>query len=109
MKHDPPTVGRKDEEEAPSDDESSDHSSDAGESAGKSWIVTQCSNLAFAILFITYPSCSKTVFSYFRCESWDGAGEDGRSYLRVDRSLDCESPEYITLLPYAYVMLALYP
>ena len=43
--------------------------------------------MAFALLFITYPACSKIVFSYFICETWDGEGEDKRRFLRADRSL----------------------
>ena len=65
--------------------------------------------MAFALLFITYPACSKIVFSYFICETWDGEGEDERRFLRADRSLDCDSDDYVKLLPYAFLMLVVYP
>ena len=68
-----------------------------------------CANAAFIVIFLVYPNVSRVIFSYFVCDTWDESGEDGSSVLRVDMSLNCQSPEYQALYPYAVVQMIIYP
>lgn len=43
------------------------------------------------------------------CVSFDGEGEDGQSFLRVDFGIDCASPAYAVMQTYAIIMLFIYP
>jgi hypothetical protein len=92
--------------------------------------------LSFFVLFILYPGISSLVFKALQCDTFDGVGEDGHSFLRADFSIDCVrwpavkrhyggtqfllrvanhtpqqgSPLYTGfMLPYALVMVAVYP
>ena len=60
------------------------------------WLAVQCSNVAFAILFVTYPMCSKVIFSYFVCEDFDAPGEDGRSYHSMVKVAVLARPQLAT-------------
>lgn len=62
-------------------------------------------NLLFFILFLIYPSVSKSAFSAFQCKDVG----DGTHYLRADLSIDCASPSHIYMMVYAGIMLAIYP
>ena len=99
----------KDEKAAAEEDDVSDHGGDGQDSEDQKWIERQCSTIAFVILFVTYPNCSSTIFAYLSCKVFDQPGEDGASYLAADLSLECSSVSYMGLLPYAYMMVLLYP
>ena len=61
-----------------------------------------CSDVSFFLLFLLYPGSSAKIFHAMLCVSFDGAGEDGQTFLRMDFSIDCNSPMYLGLMfPYA--------
>ena len=57
------------------------------------------------VAFLVYSSVSFTVFQTFVCEDMD----DGRSYLRADYSLTCNTGTYAKYRAYAIVMVFVYP
>ena len=66
-------------------------------------------DISFFIGFIVYPSVSSAVFAFFMKETFDGPGEDHVSVMRYDRSIETESTLYRAFMPYALIMLGLYP
>lgn len=50
-----------------------------------------CATAAFFIVYLVYPSCSAAIFQFFICDTFDGPGEDGSRWMRVDLSIDCGS------------------
>ena len=42
-----------------------------------------CSNVSFFLLFLLYPGSSTKVFHALMCNTFDGEGENGDSFLRV--------------------------
>eukprot|EP00936_MAST-01D_sp_MAST-1D-sp1_P001211 g1211.t1 len=65
---------------------------------------TAASNALLLISFVTYPSVVTTLFNVFGCTTF----EDGRSYLDVDRSIDCHSERYERVSTFAFVMAPLF-
>jgi hypothetical protein len=57
------------------------------------------------VCFLAFPVVSAKAFSTFSCESFD----DGRSYLRVDYSVDCDSEEYSRAVAMAVIAILLFP
>ena len=49
------------------------------------------------------------LFNFFLCDTWDQPGESGRSYLREDLSVECDSEYYQKWKIYAILMLVVYP
>ena len=60
-------------------------------------------------LFLVYPSTSTIVFEFFMKETFDGPGEDGLQVMRADRSIEINSTLYKAFMPFALIMLLLYP
>ena len=54
----------------------------AGLLAALPWLLT--------LSFLTFPMVSSAAFNAFSCETFD----NGRSYLRTDYAVDCDSDEY---------------
>jgi hypothetical protein len=50
-----------------------------------------CATVSFFLLFLLYPGSSNKIFNALMCSSFNGEGEDGQSFLRVDFSIDCNS------------------
>lgn len=68
------------------------------------------STLSFSLVVCIYPRCSSLqTFMYFMPETFNGDGEDETSVMRADRSIDMSSSYYFAFLPYAIVMLFVYP
>ena len=78
--------------------------------------------IIYLFLFFTFMilvSCSGAVFSYFACQdfplapngelSYNGVYFGKERYLRVDYKVNCDSKEYIAMLPYALAMIFVYP
>ena len=63
-----------------------------------------CSHGWFYVLFLVYPSCSAAVFQTFMCDEM----EDGRSFLRVDYSIQCYEEAHARMVAYALIMM-IYP
>lgn len=53
-----------------------------------------CSTVSFFLIFLLYPGSSNKIFNALMCSSFNGEGEDGQSFLRVDFSIDCNSLFY---------------
>ena len=71
------------------------------------YALTSC-----VLLFLLYPGSSTKIFNALLCVGFNGEGESGQTFLRVDFSIDCASPLYQGfVLPYALVavMLATVP
>jgi len=68
-----------------------------------------CSDLWFFTLFLMYPSVSTTTFNFFMRETFDGDGEGGFTVMRTDRSIETDSPLYLSFSAYALAMLIVYP
>jgi len=61
--------------------------------------------LFLALTFLLLPSISVKVFTTFACQEFD----DGTSFLKVDFSLDCQSPEHTFYKTFAGLMVCVYP
>ena len=68
-----------------------------------------CSTAAFYIVYLAYPGVMQTLFNFFQCDKWDEPGENGRSYLREDLSIECDSEYYQRWKVYVIFMVFLYP
>ena len=67
-------------------------------------------DLSFFLLFLLYPGSSSKVFKALQCNTFNSEGEDGQSFLRVDFSIDCNGALYKGfILPYAWVMILIFP
>ena len=66
-------------------------------------------DVSFFIGFIVYPGASTTIFMFFMGETFGGPGEDGITVMRFDRSIETGSELYKAFIPYALVMMLLYP
>ena len=72
-----------------------------------SFVAELCSNVSFFLLFLLYPGSSTKIFNALLCVGFNGEGEDGERFLRVDFSIDCDSPLYVGfILPYALGMVS---
>ena len=60
---------------------------------------------ALLITFLVYSSVSSVVFQMFACDKLD----TGKSYLRADYTIDCDSDKHKALQIYAGLMIILYP
>jgi hypothetical protein len=80
----------------------------AGKSVGLA-VADLMGDTSFFIGFIVYPSTSTAIFMFFMTETFDGPGEDGLTVMRYDRSIETDSALYIAFMPYALVMLVVFP
>lgn len=62
-------------------------------------------SVVLLVTFLVYSAVSTVVFQTFSCDSLD----DGKTYLRADYEIDCDSPEHGFFKIYAGVMIAVYP
>ena len=70
------------------------------------FVAELCSNVSFFLLFLLYPGSSTKIFNALLCVGFNGEGEDGERFLRVDFSIDCDSPLYVGFIfPYALAMV----
>ncbi|CAM9335907.1 unnamed protein product, partial [Choristocarpus tenellus] len=77
-----------------------------GKSASAMVIVNQKHmSMALLLTFLIYSSVSSTVFLTFACDDLD----DGRSLLRADYSLSCNTNRHLMFKIYAGVMILVYP
>lgn len=84
----------------------------AEQSAGSIWVTLSelCSDLSFFVIFLMFPGSSTKTFKALQCEGFEADGEDGRRFLVVDYSIDCNSWLYVGFIwPYALAMVAIYP
>ena len=47
------------------------------------FLAELCSNVSFFLLFLLYPGCSAKIFNALLCNTFNGEGENGESFLRV--------------------------
>ena len=66
-------------------------------------------DISFFMFFVIYPGVSTSIFMFFMQETFDGPGENGLTVMRYDRSVDTKSELYIAFIPYALVMMAVFP
>ena len=66
-------------------------------------------DIGFFIGFLVYPSTSTAIFMFFMSEMFDGPGEDGLAVMTYDRSIETDSELYRAFVPYALIMLLIYP
>ena len=62
-------------------------------------------SMALLVTFLVYSSVSSVVFQTFACEGLD----DGKSYLRADFTIVCDSPKHKAFQIYAGLMVMIYP
>ena len=62
-------------------------------------------SMVLLISFLVYSSVSATVFQAFACEDMD----DGKTFLRADYRIECDSPEHRAFQVYAGIMILVYP
>ncbi|CAM9952041.1 unnamed protein product, partial [Hapterophycus canaliculatus] len=60
---------------------------------------------ALWITFLVYSSVSSSIFKMFSCETL----ADGKTYLRADYSIECDSSKHQIMRAYAAVMIFVYP
>ena len=60
---------------------------------------------ALLVTFLVYSSVSSVVFQMFACDKLD----NGKSYLRADYTIECDSDKHRALQIYAGLMIILYP
>ena len=58
-----------------------------------------------SLTFLVFPMVSSAAFRAFSCESFDG----GRSFLRADYSLECDTTEHMAAKSLAYLGILTYP
>jgi len=76
----------------------------------RAFLSSLCSNVSFFLLFLLYPGTSAKIFNALLCVGFDGEGENGERFLRVDFSIDCKSTLYLGFIfPYALAMVLIYP
>jgi hypothetical protein len=61
-----------------------------------------CADIAFFVIFLLYPTCSRTTFLFFMHDTFDGPGEDSTRVMRFDRSIDTSTAVYSSFTIYAY-------
>ncbi|KAG5183506.1 hypothetical protein JKP88DRAFT_262991 [Tribonema minus] len=69
-------------------------------------LVSEDLNAAFGFTFLIFAGVSVTVFETFACDELQYVGS---SYLRVDYSIECYTPEHTAYRIFAGVMLLFYP
>ena len=47
------------------------------------FLAELCSNVSFFLLFLLYPGSSAKIFNALLCNTFNGEGENGESFLRV--------------------------
>ena len=62
-------------------------------------------SMALLVTFLVYSSVSSVVFQMFACDKLD----TGKSYLRADYTIECDSDKHRALQIYAGLMIMLYP
>ncbi|CAM9986983.1 unnamed protein product, partial [Laminaria digitata] len=62
-------------------------------------------SVLFWVSFLVYSTVASAIFQTFACDDFD----NGVSYLRVDHSLECYTPEHTMFRVYAGVMAVVYP
>ena len=62
-------------------------------------------SMALLVTFLVYSSVSSVIFQAFACEGLD----DGKSYLRADFTIVCDSPKHKAFQIYAGFMVMIYP
>ena len=62
-------------------------------------------SIALLVTFLVYSSFSSEVFQTFACEGLD----DGKSYLRADYTIVCDSPKHKAFQIYAGLVVMMYP
>ena len=71
---------------------------------------SQAANAVFGwslfLSFLVLPSISTKIFYNFACKDFDG---DYGSYLKVDLSIDCNSPEHKLSSVFAFLSILAYP
>ncbi|CAN0594056.1 unnamed protein product, partial [Ectocarpus sp. 12 AP-2014] len=88
---------------------------------GLTYIVARCRNrscdqalqkvrrkhvsTALWVSFLVYSPVSSTIFQTFSCETLD----DGKTYLRADYRIDCDSSKHLAMEIYAGLMIFVYP
>ena len=82
----------------------------SGETKPTGFIVADLmADASFFIGFIIYPSTSTLIFMFFMSEKFGGPGEDGLTVMRYDRAIETNSALYGAFIPYALVMMVVYP
>eukprot|EP00966_Prymnesium_polylepis_P107959 2500189-Prymnesium_polylepis.1 len=66
-------------------------------------------DVSFFIGFLVYPSTSTAIFMFFMSETFEGPGEDGLAVMTYDRSIETDSELYRAFMPYALIMLLIFP
>ncbi|CAM9201739.1 unnamed protein product, partial [Laminaria digitata] len=61
-------------------------------------------SMVLLLMFLVYSSVSATLFQMFACDELD----DGKTYLRADYRIECDSPRHELLEIYAAFMIVLY-
>ena len=57
------------------------------------------------LTFLVLPTVSVKIFSTFACHAFD----NGRSFLKVDYSIDCQAPQHSQFVQFASLMVLVYP
>lgn len=73
--------------------------------ARRAVIANKHTSIMLLVAFLVYGSVSATVFGAFSCEELD----DGRSYLRGDYSIRCDTDKHRSFQGYAGFMIFIYP
>lgn len=71
----------------------------------KDAIHTHYFSFFLVLTFLVFPSVSGKIFRTFSCDELD----NGKSYLRADYSIDCDSNEYSFGIYWAILMIFIYP
>ena len=58
------------------------------------------------LVFLLYPSITQTIFRYFQVRTFDG---DYGSYLIADYAVNTASAFYVSVTPFAYTMIVVWP
>ena len=61
------------------------------------------------LTFLVLPTCSATIFRFFKCESFPEADSGNERYLYDDHSLDCTGHRYKKFFPIVLCGIAIYP
>eukprot|EP00966_Prymnesium_polylepis_P330596 7386223-Prymnesium_polylepis.2 len=72
-------------------------------------IADLMADIGFFIGFLCYPGSSTTILMFFMSETFDGPGEESLTVMRYDRSIETDSGLYRAFIPYALVMMAIFP
>ena len=61
----------------------------------------------FILVYLLYPSTSASIFATFQCETLDDLAQS--RFLRIDFSVNCDSPYHRMMWYYAALMVIVYP